>query len=381
MIKLAIVGLYIGSGSFGGVNNYIKLLLDHIDRDEFDVHYYSLGKSPNWYEGEDKPTLLEFEVNLIKKLIFFFFFLKKNRIEVAHFNSVLTQASLLREGTLALIAKFAGCRTLFFIHGWKEKEFDKILENRFKKKILINILNKQNGIAVLAKQFKGELIDLGIDHKKIRVTSTMVESNRYLPQNKIFFRPYKILICVNMIKKKGIFELIEAVTNVLKKFPNSKFIFAGNGKDLIELKQKTKKMNLEKNVIFTGYIIGEEKNEIFKNAQIFAFPSYTEGFPTVILEAMAAGAALIFTPVGGLVDALVDGKNGYVVKSMPPNPEEISEKIIPNPEEISEKIIKLIKSPELMKKISNNNIKRAKEEFDAKVVSRQIVDIYHIIQR
>jgi len=369
MIKLAIVGLYIGSGSFGGVNNYTKLLLDHIDKNEFIVHYYSLGKSPNWYEGEDKPTLLEFGVNLVKKLIYFFFFLKKNGIEIVHLNSGLTQASVLREGILALIAKFAGCKTLFFIHGWKEKEFDKILENSFKKKILTNILNKQDGIAVLAKQFKGKLIDIGIDHKKIRVTSTMVDSNRYLPHDKKFLRPYKILICVNMIKEKGIFELIEAAPKVLKKFPNSEFIFVGDGKDLVKLKQKTKELSLEKNVVFTGYVMGEEKNEFFKNAHIFILPSYTEGFPTVILEAMAVGAALVFTPVGGLVDVLVDGKNGYVVKSIPPNPEEISEKII-----------KLIKSPELMKKISENNIKRVKEEFDAKVVSRRVVDIYHIIQ-
>jgi len=71
MIKLAIVGLYIGPGSFGGVDNYINLLLDHIDRKKIEVHYYSLGKSPNWYEGDDKPTLLEFKLNLIIKLIFF----------------------------------------------------------------------------------------------------------------------------------------------------------------------------------------------------------------------------------------------------------------------------------------------------------------------
>ena len=152
---------------------------------------------------------------------------------------------------------------------------------------------------------------------------------------------------------------------MLRKFQNSKFIFVGNGKDLVKLKQKTKKMNLEKNVVFAGYKIGEEKNEIFKNAHIFAFPSYTEGFPTVILEAMAAGAALIFTPVGGLVDALVDGKNGYVVKSMPPNPEEISEKMI-----------QLIKNKKVMKKMSENNLAEVKDKYDAEVVSKQIGEIY-----
>lgn len=370
MIKLTIVGLYLGPGSIGGVNNYIKLLLDHIDTKKCEVHYYSLGKSPNWYNGEDKPSLIKFEIKLIIKLIFFFFFLKKYRIEIVHLNSGLTQVSLLREGILSIIAKFAGCKTLFFIHGWKEKEFRKISENRIKKKLVTNVLNKQNGIVLLAKQFKVKLVDLGIDQNKIRVTSTMVESNRYLPLDKKFLKPYKILICANMIKEKGVFELIEAAPNVLKKFPNSKFIFVGNGKDLVKLKQKTKKMNLEKNVVFMRHTIGVEKNEIFKNSHIFAFPSYTEGFPTVIPEAMAAGAALIYTPVGGLVDTLVDGTNGYVVKSMPPHPKEISEKII-----------KLIGNCKLMKNMSENNIKKAKEKFDVKVVSKQITEIYQNIKK
>ncbi len=368
MIKLSIVGLDIGPGSFGGVNNYTKLLLDHIDRTKFEVHYYSLGKSPNWYEGEDKPTQLEFRINLIKRLIFFFYFLKKDRMEVVHLNSGLTQVSLLREGTLSIIARLAGCRTLFFIHGWKEKEFNKILENKLKKKLVINILNKQDGIVVLAKQFKEKLIDLGLDHKKIRVTSTMVESNRYFPHDKKFLRPYKILTCVNMIKEKGIFELLEAAPKVIKEFPDSKFIFVGDGKDLVELKQKTIKMNLEKNVLFTGYIIGEEKINIFKNAHIFAFPSYTEGFPTVVLEAMAAGTALIFTPVGGLVDAMVDGKNGFVVKSMPPNLEEIAEKII-----------QLAENPCLMKKMSENNLMDVEKKYDARILSKEIGKIYEQI--
>lgn len=368
MIKLVIVGLDTGSESFGGVYKYTMLLLDHIDRRKIDVHYYSLGKRPNWVEREDKLTQLEFMINLIIKLIFFFFFIKKIRPDVVHLNSRLTQVSLLREGTLSIIARLAGCRVLFFIHGWEEKEFNKILENKLKKKLVINTLNKQDGIVVLAKQFKEKLIDLGLDHKKIRVTSTMVESNRYFPHNKKFLRPYKILTCTNMIKEKGVFELLEAAPKILKKAPDSKFIFVGNGKDLAELKQKTKKMNLEKNFVFTGYMRGEEKINIFKNAHIFAFPSYAEGFPTVILEAMAAGAALVFTPVGGLVDTMVDGKNGYVVKSMPPDPEEIAKKII-----------QLVENPRLMIKMSENNLLETKEKYDARSLSEEIRKVYEQI--
>ena len=130
----------------------------------------------------------------------------------------------------------------------------------------------------------------------------------------------------------------------------------------------TIEMNLKDNVEFKGYLVGKEKFNIFKNAHIFTIPSYTEGFPTVVLEAMAAGAAIIYTPVGGLINTMVDGKNGFVVKSIPPNPEEIAKKII-----------QLFENPKLMKKMSANNLIEAKEKYDAEILSKEIGKIYELI--
>jgi len=369
MVKLAIVGLYRGPGSFGGVNNYIKLLLDHMDREKCEEYYYSLGKSPNWYDGEDKPTLLEFGVNLFIKLMFFFFFLKKNRIEIVHLNSGLTWVSLLREGVFSIIAKFAGCKTLFFIHGWKEKEFNKILENKFRKNFVINVLNKQSGVIVLAKQFKEKVVNLGIDAEKIFVSSTMVESEKYRPEKKEFSKPFKVLFCANMVREKGPYELLESVTLISNRFSDIQFIFVGKGKDLGNLRSMAKRLGIEGKVMFTGYVSKSRKIKIFKESHVFAFPTYYgEGFPTVVLEAMAAGLPVISTPNAGLVSAIQSGKDGFLLKTMPSDPKEIAEKII-----------QLIENPELMKKMSENNLKRAKEEYDANVVSRQIVEIYHNI--
>ncbi|MHA1193823.1 MAG: glycosyltransferase family 4 protein [Promethearchaeota archaeon] len=369
MIKLAIVGLDLGPGSFGGVNNYTKLLLDGIDRKKCEVYYYSLGKSPNWYEGEDKPTLLEFGANLIKKLISFSFFLKKNRIEVVHLNSGLTQVSIFREGILSILAKLAGCKSLFFIHGWKEKELNKISRNRIKKILVTKVLNKQDGTIVLAEHFKEKLIDLGVDGGKIFVSSTMVESERYRPEKKIFSRPFKVLFCANMVREKGPYELLGSVPLILDRFTDTRFIFVGKGEDLDNLKSEAERLGIEEKVIFTGYVPKNKKMEIFKEAHVFAFPTYYgEGFPTVVLEAMAAGLPIVTTPNAGLVNAIEDGKDGFLVKTMPSEPKEIAEKII-----------QLIENPDLMKKMSENNLQRAKEEFDAQVVSRQIVEIYQNI--
>jgi glycosyltransferase involved in cell wall biosynthesis len=174
-----------------------------------------------------------------------------------------------------------------------------------------------------------------------------------------------------MKKEKGPFEILESTPIVLSKFPSTKFIFIGSGKDLGKLKEKSKKMLLNKNVEFTGYITLGDKIRRYKESHIFVFPTFHgEGFPTVILEAMAAGLPVVTTANAGLVGAIENGREGFLLKTMPSEPKEIAEKIII-----------LTENPELMKNISKNNLKRAKEEFDVKVVSRQIAAMYRKIKR
>jgi len=197
----------------------------------------------------------------------------------------------------------------------------------------------------------------------------MVESKKYHPEKKTFSRPFRVLFCANIVREKGPYELLESVTLILKRFTDVIFVFVGNGKDLENLKSRAKSLEIEEKVLFTGRVSKIRKIKIFKEAHVFAYPTYYgEGFPTVILEAMAAGLPIVTTPNAGLADAIVNGRDGLLVKTMPSNPKEIAEKII-----------QLIENPELMKKMSVNNLKRAKEEYDAKVVSNQIVKIYHHI--
>jgi glycosyltransferase involved in cell wall biosynthesis len=369
MIKLAIVGLFMGAGSVGGVYNYTKLLLDNIDKNKFDLHYYSLGKSPNWYVGEDKPTLLKFGIILFIKMILFVFFLKNYKIEVVHLNSGLSQVSLLREGILAIIAKLVGCKTLFFIHGWKEKDYIEISEHKIRKKLIMEVLNKQDSIVVLASQFKKKLMALEIEEEKIFLSSTMVEFKKYKIEKKMFSKPFKILFCANIVREKGPYELLKSIPFILDKFSDIKFIFIGDGKDLKNLKSISMMLNINERISFTGYISQNSKIKIFKESHIFAYPTYYgEGFPTVILEAMAAGLPIITTSNAGLIDAIVNGREGFLLRTMPSKPKEIAEKII-----------RLIENPKLMKKMSNENIKRVKSEYDAKIVCNQVMEIYQKI--
>lgn len=361
MIKVLILGPSLKLR--GGVTNYLKLLISNLEKKKFQVKYFAHGRIPKRWKNIFLPFII------IKQLIEVKILLQNYRPSIVHINPSLAWLAIWRDFLFLRIVKANGFPVLIFFRGWREnisKKFGKLgfWQLYFKKR-----LKRADAIVVLAKQFKENLLDLGINPDKIFISSTMVEFSKYFHEYKKFTRPYKILMCGYLKKEKGPYELLEAASKIIKKFPDTKFVFVGKGEELTRLKQKTKKMKLENNVEFTGYKSGDEKINIFREAHIFAFPSYSEGFPTVILEAMAAGAALVSTSVGGLDDALKDGKNGLIIKSMPPQPEEIAEKII-----------QLFKNPKLMKKMSKNNVLEAKEKYDVKILSKEIGKIYeHII--
>ena len=81
-----------------------------------------------------------------------------------------------------------------------------------------------------------------------------------------------------------------------------------------KLKQKLNISNVPKNkVIFKGRIIGEEKFQQYANHDVYILPSYTEGCPTSVLEALATGLFCITTPVGALAEIIVPNKNGILI--------------------------------------------------------------------
>lgn len=225
-----------------------------------------------------------------------------------------------------------------------------------------------NMVLVLASEFKKELVNLGISSNKIKITTTMVESEKYKPKIKKFNKNITVLFCGRIKVAKGIYELLDAIPIILDKHPETKFIYMGNGSEFNNLYKKIKEIKLSKNVDCIGHKSGNEKIKTYQNSNILVLPSYSEGFPNVFCEAMSAGLPIIATPKGGLADVLKDGKQGLIIKSMPPKPDDIAEKII-----------KLIKNPVLMKKMSQNNLKEAKEKYDVNVVCEEIGKIYEEI--
>ena len=110
-------------------------------------------------------------------------------------------------------------------------------------------------------------------------------------------------------------------------------------------------------------ISGETKVETFLNADIFVLPSYSEGFPVVVLEAMAGKLPIVTTPVGALPEVFDDGLNGFFVQPG-------------DYHDLADKMIKLVTDPETRARTGQHNFRYVSENFDIDVIAGKLGDIF-----
>jgi len=172
-----------------------------------------------------------------------------------------------------------------------------------------------------------------------------------------------IVLCVGSIeKRKGYIEMINAFSLIIKNYPEWKLYMAGAG-EIDIAKALVAKLNIENNVVFCGWLNKKQLSRLYKSASIFCMPSYAEGFPMAVLEAWSNCIPSVVTPVGGLIDVIINKENCLVVK-----PGDVME--------LSNAVKMLIKDECLRKKISMNASALVGELFLLDNVEKIIKHIY-----
>ncbi len=121
-----------------------------------------------------------------------------------------------------------------------------------------------------------------------------------------------ILVTVGRLhKQKGHAYLLHAISKVVKEIPKIKLLIIGKGEEENKLKDLAKSLDLTNEIIFVG--LRHDVKKLLSLARLFILPSLWEGMPNVLLEAMAAGKAVIATEVGGIPEVVVHGETGILV--------------------------------------------------------------------
>ena len=123
------------------------------------------------------------------------------------------------------------------------------------------------------------------------------------------------MFLARLTETKGIFIALEAFSQLQRKYPYLKMRIVGDGPARIEAESFVADRKME-NVVFTGGLAGKELISEYEDADLYLLPTYHEGMPTSVLEAMAFGLPVITRPVGGLKDFFVNGRMGEMVDSL-----------------------------------------------------------------
>lgn len=269
-------------------------------------------------------------------------------------NPSLFLDALLRDFLFLRIARILGFPVSVIIHGFN-LEVAKHINHQW----VSGNLNKAVLVMVLANQFKDILKSWKV-YVPIELITTKVE-DRMLDGFDISSRLGKvnnILFLSRMVKEKGVYETIDTFNILKSKHTELRLTMVGNGNELEMLKKYVSK-NQIKDVTFMGALSGEERLRAYRKADFFFFPSYGEGMPTVVLEAMAFGLPVVTRRVGGLVDFFEDGKMGRITDSL-------------DPREFAELMEPYINNAEYCLQTSHYNYEYAQEHFMATKVGRKI---------
>lgn len=166
---------------------------------------------------------------------------------------------------------------------------------------------------------------------------------------------------VRLAEQKGIHYLLQAMPEVIKRFPDITLLIAGKGPLEAQLKGVADDLDISDNVRFVGPRL--DLHQILKIFDIYVLPSLWEGLPMVLLEAMAAGCPIISTDVGGIYMAITNGVNGTLV---PPQ----------KPQKLSSAIIDLLSNDNLRRSYSLSGMDIFKQKFSARTMTQQYEKLY-----
>lgn len=178
-----------------------------------------------------------------------------------------------------------------------------------------------------------------------------------------------ILTVGRMVTKKGFHVLMAALPELLERFPASRFVFAGAGDRLEEL--RTAAAPWSDRVHFPGAVLRDTLPDLYRAADLFVLPAVhdsegnVDGLPNVILEAMASGLPVVASNISGIPLVIADGREGFLVAEGDPG-------------SLAEALARLLEAPELRRQMGRQARRKAASDLTWKAIAARYRSAYSL---
>jgi glycosyltransferase involved in cell wall biosynthesis len=342
--------------NIGGISVLTKLTSLYNTEKKY-IHFFTGRK-----DGDPKSLIWIIKQFFVPLKYIYVLLSNYRRVKICHINIPQDNKGICREGLIVCLSKLFKKKIIVHLRGgeYNMKNIPNIVTKCiFKKSLMV-----ADAVICLGNNEKVFLTEkYSLDDKKIYVLENAVEIKEDI-SNKFFSGVLTLIFLGRIDKDKGLDEIINALKDINENF-EIRFILCGTGPYEKFVVSELSKILGDK-FEFHGVVTGSIKERLLSESHIFLLPSYFEGLPNALLEAMSFGLVPICTSVGSIPNVISNGINGYIIP-------------LKDSTSISDKIQQLEKDRLKLKEIGIKAHKLMLENFSIKSYIVKLNQIYNNI--
>ncbi len=366
--KLLIVGAFPSENHviYGGILKSCQIILDSSIKEDFKVIPLNSSQISN-----PPPGIMVKCFFAIKRLAVLLIKLTYHRPDAALIFAS-DGASAIEKGLMVQICSIFNCKTLLFPRAGNL--ITQTSNSRIMLKLIRLLFRRATIFLCQGNKWKDyAILELGFEDDNVKVVNNWTATKKllHIGSNKKYNNSNVVpnILFIGWLEDfKGVFELLEAVKKIDDQKLDFNLTFAGEGSAKKRAKDFVEKHNLTRNITFAGWVDDSGLEELLRVNDIFVLPSWAEGLPNSMIEAMAAGLAVIVTSVGSITDFVINKEHGLIIK-----PKDIKS--------LEGALRLLISDQRLRNQLSVNGHNMAKEEFSSEIsinnLTKVIKEIVH----
>lgn len=284
-----------------------------------------------------------------------FYLLFHPGIRILHIHGA-SRGSFLRKYIIFLTARYLfNKKVVYHIHGGEFHIFYKG-SGKWVKRMISHFLNEADCIFCLSQSWE-KFFASNFQCRQLKVIPNFVDDA--IPSKKLIKKHKPIFLFLGkIVKGKGIYDLFDVVKELAETHTSDFEFWVGGNGETEEFRNLIKAHHLQKVIQFKGWISGDDKVSVLQHSSVYVLPSYNEGMPISILEAMSYGLPVIASRVGGIPEMMEDQQSGFLIEAG-------------NKVQLKEAMSRFIEKPELVAEMG----KKSKEIFNERYAASRIMEM------
>jgi glycosyltransferase involved in cell wall biosynthesis len=209
-------------------------------------------------------------------------------------------------------------------------------------------------VLIGSPSFRDEVVGHhGTDPELFRLIPGATDTGRFTPSGRTILQDPPVLLFHGRVdRRKGVLDLLEALPDGVR------LVVSGIGPDLDAAKEQA-----DDRTTFLGYVAPDDAPEVYRSADVFVSPTYSEGFSNTVLEAMASGLPVVSTSSVGVVDCIRHDENGLLHE-----PGDV--------DGLRELLERVLADAALRERLSATALEEVRRLYSWPVLARSISDVY-----